>query len=468
VTLTLRHFAALTFASVLCAASPSLTLAQVASTTEQVDENIAYAIGVQAVYYGLGPVLTYVTYAGNTDVDRPFDNGQAPVNQMGHARNLYGPQDKLVVTANNDTLYSLAALDVSREPMILTIPDTEGRYYIMQLLDAYSRSIEDIGIGTLGAKGGTFAIVGPGWKGALPPEMVRIESPTARLVVIGRTGVDGPEDLPAARGLQDRYRLVPLSGYAAAIKPVELGHKQESAHIEFPKGLGFYAVLDSAMRINPLAEDASVTEQFKRIGIGLDKPFDAASLPDATKRGLARALQDGMQAVRRVAKDSGSRVNGWNMEFKGGLYGNDFLLRSAIDSKQYGLNKALRALYPNRYIDSHDAPLNGKNTYTIRFDSKVPVKAFWSLTMYDAKELFMVENAVRRYSIGDRTKGVKTDPDGSLTLYIQAKSPGPDKESNWLPAPEDDFFLQMRLYEPAEQVLSGAYQLPQVIRADGP
>ncbi len=465
---TFRRLAALAFCGASILAIAPAGLAQVATTTEQIDENIAYAIGVQAVYYGLGPVLTYVTYAGNTDVDRPFDNGQAPVNQMGHARNLYGPEDKLVVTANNDTLYSLAALDVSREPMVLSIPDTEGRYYIMQLLDAYSRSIEDIGVGTLGAKGGTFAIAGPGWKGALPPEMVRIESPTPRLVVIGRTGVDGPDDLPAAHALQDRYRLVPLSEYGAPAKPVALGHKQESAHIEFPKGLDFFAVLDTALRINPLPQDAPVTEQFRRIGVGLDKPFDAASLPDATKRGLARALRDGMQAVQRVAKDSGSRVNGWNMEFKGGLYGNDFLLRSAINSKQYGLNKALRAVYPNRYTDSRDEQLNGKYDFTIHFSGKVPVKAFWSLTMYDAKQLFMVENPIKRYSIGDRTKGVRTDADGGLTLYIQARSPGLDKESNWLPAPDGDFFLQMRLYEPAEQALSGAYQLPQVVRSEGP
>lgn len=225
-------------------------------------------------------------------------------------------------------------------------------------------------------------------------------------------------------------------------------------------------MLDSAMRMNPLPDDAPVTDQFKRIGIGLEKPFDITSLSEPTKRGLAQALQDGMAAVQRIAKDSGSRVNGWNMEFKGGLYGNDYLLRSAIGYKQLGLNKAIRALYPNRYIDADGKQLNGQHAYTIRFDSKVPVKSFWSLTMYDAKSLFMVENPIKRYSIGDRTKGLKTAADGSVTLYIQAESPGPDKESNWLPAPEGDFFLQMRLYEPMEQVLNGKYHLPQVVRVD--
>jgi hypothetical protein len=278
--------------------------------------------------------------------------------------------------------------------------------------------------------------------------------------------VDSEDDLPAARALQDQYRLTLFSNYAKPFKKVELGHKAASAKMGFPEGLDFFAVLDSAMRINPLPEDAPVTDQFKRIGIGLDKPFDAASLSEPIKRGLTRALQDGMAAVKRVAMDSGSRVNGWNMEFKGGEYGNDYLLRSAIAYKQLGLNKALRALYPNRYIDGDGKQLNGQHAYTIRFDGKVPVKAFWSLTMYDAKELFMVENPLKRYSIGDRTRGVETGADGSLTLYIQAKSPGPDKESNWLPAPNGDFFLQMRLYEPAEQVLNGSYRLPQVMRAD--
>ena len=134
-------------------------------------------------------------------------------------------------------------------------------------------------------------------------------------------------------------------------------------------------------------------------------------------------------------------------------------------SKPFGLNKALRAIYSNRYTDACDEQLNGKHAYAIRFNKKVPVKAFWSLTMYDAKELFMVENPIKRYSIGNRTKGLKTAADGRGALYIQAKSPGAEKESNWLPAPEGDFFLQMRLDEPADEVLSGAYQLPQVIRA---
>jgi hypothetical protein len=453
-------------ATLFAACASTTTYAEASATSEQTDENIAYATGMGAVFYGLAPVLMQLGLRSQTDADKPYDNAQAPVNQMGHARRLYGPDDKFVVTANNDTLYSFAGLDLSKEPVVLTVPDTNGRYYIMQLLDAYSRSIEDIGIGTLGAKGGTFAIVGPGWKGTLPPEMVQINSPTPQVYVIGRTGVDSEDDLPAARALQDQYRLTLFSNYAKPFKKVELGHKAASAKMGFPEGLDFFAVLDSAMRINPLPEDAPVTDQFKRIGIGLDKPFDAASLSEPIKRGLTRALQDGMAAVKRVAMDSGSRVNGWNMEFKGGEYGNDYLLRSAIAYKQLGLNKALRALYPNRYIDGDGKQLNGQHAYTIRFDGKVPVKAFWSLTMYDAKELFMVENPLKRYSIGDRTRGVETGADGSLTLYIQAKSPGPDKESNWLPAPNGDFFLQMRLYEPAEQVLNGSYRLPQVMRAD--
>jgi hypothetical protein len=450
-------------ASLLAVVTPGTASAQAATTSE---ENIAYAVGIDAVFYGLAPVMMQLGIRGQTDADKPYDNAQAPVNQMGHARRLYGPEDKFVVTANNDTLYSFAGLDLSREPVVLTVPDTHGRYYIMQLLDAYSRSIEDIGIGTMGALGGTFAIVGPDWKGTLPPEMVQIKSPTPQVYVIGRTGVDGEADLPAARAVQDQYRLTLLSGYAKPFAKVELGHKEASAKMGFPEGLNFFTVLDEAMRSNPLPEDGPITDQFRRIGVGLDKPFDAAALSEPTKRGLARALQDGMAAVQSVAKDSGSRVNGWNMEFKGGEYGYDYLLRSAIAYKQLGLNKALRALYPNRYIDANDKQLNGQNAYTIRFDGKVPVNAFWSLTMYNAKDLFMVENPMKRYSIGDRTKGVKTDADGSLTLYIQAKSPGPDKQSNWLPAPDGDFFLQMRLYEPTAQVLNGSYKLPQVVRAD--
>jgi hypothetical protein len=452
--------------ALLTSYAPGTAHAQAPATSEQSQENIAYAIGMDAVFYGFAPVMVQLGLRGQTDADKPYDNGQAPVNQMGHARRLYGPEDKFVVTANNDTLYSFAGLDLSKEPVVLRVPNTQGRYYIMQLIDAYSRSVEDIGVGTLGALGGTFAIVGPDWKGNLPPEMVPIRSPTPQVYVIGRTGVDGEGDLAAARAVQDQYRLTSLSDYAKPPAKVELGHKTASAKMGFPEGLDFFKVLDSAMRTNPLPEDAPITEQFRRIGIGLEKPFDAASLSEASRRGLARALQDGMAAIQSVAKDSGSRVNGWNMEFKGGEYGHDYLLRSAIAYKQLGLNKALRALYPNRYTDADDRPLNGQHAYTIKFDGKVPVNAFWSLTMYNANDLFMVENPIKRYSIGDRTKGLKVGADGSLTLYIQAESPGPDEESNWLPAPKGDFFLQMRLYEPTEQVLNGSYKLPQVMRAN--
>lgn len=205
--------------------------AQAPATTEQIDEKIAYAIGMEAVFYGLGPVLMQLGINSQSDADKPYDNGQAPLNQMGHARRLYGPEDKFVVTANNDTLYSFAALDLSNEPVVLSVP----RYYIMQLLDAYSRSIEDIGVATLGAKGGTFAIVGPDWKGTLPPEMVKIKSPTPQVYIIGRTGVDSEEDLPAAHAIQDQYRLTLLSEYGTAPAKVALGHKEASAKMAFPK-----------------------------------------------------------------------------------------------------------------------------------------------------------------------------------------------------------------------------------------
>lgn len=459
------NLAALSVISALAiTTTPVGSYAQAATATEQSDEKIAYVIGTEAVFYGMGPVLMRIGIESQADADKRYDNAQAPINQMGHARRLYGPADKFVVTANNDTLYSFAALNLSDEPVVLTVPDTNGRYYIMQILDAYSRAIEDVGIGTLGAKGGTFAIVGPHWKGVLPPEMIALRSPTSQAYIIGRTGVDNEEDLPAAHAVQDQYRLTLLSNYGKPFQKVELAHRDASAKPEFPKGLDFFATLDKAMRENPLPEDAPITEQFKRIGVGTDTPFDASTLSEATKRGLTQALQDGLAAVQRTAADSGSKVNGWNMEFKGGLYGNDFLLRAAIDSKQLGLNKAIRALYPNRYVDSEDKPLNGKNAYTFRFDGKVPVRAFWSLTMYDAKNLYMVENPINRYSIGDRTKGVKTAADGSLTIYMQATNPGPDKESNWLPTPDGDFFIQLRLYEPREQVLNGSYKIPQVNR----
>ena len=446
--------------------APPSAHAQAQATTEQIDENIAYAIGVQAVYYGFGPVVMHQGILAQTDADSPSDNGQAPINQMGHARNLYGPDDKLVVTANNDTLYSIAALDLSREPMVLTIPDTNGRYYIMQLLDAYSRSIDDIGIGTLGAKGGTFAIVGPHWTGELPPEMVMIRSPTPEVSIIGRTGVDNPEDLAKAHAVQDAYRLVPLSEYASPGLQEDRPRPQgrEARRFCFPR---------ASASMGCSTRRCGKTRCRKTHPSPTSSSASASALnTPSTPRNCPRRRSVGWDARCRTAsrrssapprtRARGSTAGTWSSR-AASTATTSCCARQSIPSSSASTRRCARFTRIG-YDDDHGRPLNGKNTYTLSFDGKVPVRAFWSLTMYDAKELYMVQNAIKRYSIGDRTKGLKTNPDGSVTIYIQAASPGADRESNWLPAPEGDFFLQMRLYEPMEQVLNGSYRLPQVVR----
>jgi hypothetical protein len=253
----------------------------------------------------------------------------------------------------------------------------------------------------------------------------------------------------------------PLAELNQQHQPVELAKADSGVPpMTKPKGLDWYALIDREIRKNPLAEDAAIVEQFEYIGIGGDKPFDADQLSDAQKQGLLRALQSSQQIIQYAGRSVGTTNNGWSMMFEGGRYGHDYLSRASINLRAAGLNVPERALYPNRYTDATGEQLSGQHQYKM----VMPADAFWSLTMYDADNLFMVENEIDRYSIStNRKQELKYADDGTLPVCIQHEKPD-DANCNWLPAPEDEFYLHMRLYEPTEDVLNNNYILPQVVK----
>lgn len=389
------------------------------------------------------------------------------MNQLGHADKLADPTAVDVVSPNNDTLYSAAWLDLRAEPMVLSFPDFGGRFYTVQLIDAYTNNFGYISQLHDGFKAQTVVFVPPGWSGKLPAGVRRIEAPTPTIMVTMRSGVDGNADIPNVVKLQKQMKLVPLSKYGTdwrppAVVPVIPPKKYEGL-------LAYWEEVGDLIADNPPPpHDNGLLGLFKEIGLTRNG-FDASRLDAAKRRGLERALPVGRAIVEDAYNAEGYRANGWLMRnpFGGSYFGTAYLLRAAIAYGGLFVNDQAEAFYPVTNIDSDGVPLDGSTSrYTIRFekDQMPPAKAFWSLTMLDQKHGLLVANPINRYSIGDRTKGLKTDKDGSLTLYVQADQPIGENSANWLPAPREPFRLVMRLYLPDQRVLNGTWKPPAVNR----
>ncbi|MDG3086183.1 DUF1254 domain-containing protein [Vibrio hannami] len=431
------------------------------------EEELAYNLGVQALIYGTGPLTVAAVRETSTSVEVPMDNAMAPMNQMGKTRALSGPNTKIVPTVNNDTLYSQAHYDLDETgPVILDIPRTDDRYYIVQLLDAYSESIEDLYRDNTGESGAKVLLVKSDWQGEIPKGVDKVvRSRTANVWLIHRTGVSGEKDLQDALYVHDRFISYSVSEINRSHGPQELkastGAIPPMAKLH---GLDWFALIDRELRKNPIPEDAAIVDQFKYIGIGGAAPFNPDALSEDQKKGLLRSLESAQSIVQYAGRSVGTTNNGWSMMFEGGRYGNDYLSRASINLRAAGLNVPERALYPNRYTDSKGEQLSGEHNYKMVMPADAPAEAFWSLTMYDAENLFMVENEIDRYSIStNRKEELKYASNGSLPICIQNERPT-DEDCNWLPAPKDDFYLHIRLYEPTEAVLDNKYPMPQVVK----
>ena len=451
--------------SLVCSLSSIIAMPSLAQQSINPEEELAYNLGVQAFIYGTGPLTVAAVRQTTTSVDAPMDNAMAPLNEMGKTRVLSGPQDRIVPTVNNDTLYSQAHYDLDLSgPMVIDIPRTDNRYYIVQLLDAYSDSIEDLHVKNVGDQGSKVLLVNKGWAGEVPEGIDRVvESRTPMVWLIQRTGVFGEQDLDDALVVHDKFLSYPLDQLDAEHDIVELNASTgRIPPMARPEGLEWYSLIDRELRKNPIPEDAAIVDQFQQIGIGGSTPFNPEALSSAQKAGLMRAIESSQQIIQYAGRSIGDVNNGWSMMYEGGRYGNDYLSRASINMRAAGLNVPERALYPNRYTDSNSEQLSGSNQYRMTMPADAPADAFWSLTMYDAKSLFMVENFIQRYSISTNRKDeLKYAEDGTLPICIQYAKPT-DPTCNWLPAPQDDFYLHMRLYEPTQAVLENEYPLPQV------
>ena len=387
-------------------------------------------------------------------------------NCMVAARQLLGAGGSRVVTPNNDTLYLNAWLDLDAGPLVIDVPDTDGRYYVLGLLDFYTNPFAHLGTRCTGNAARSFVVLGPG-AGAPPPGVdapgAVVRAPTRWVWIIGRILVDGPHELPVVHALQDRFRLRRWEDWQAG---------RDSAPLRFDARCdaqapltvaGFVAQVNRALRENPPPlEDRPLLARYASVGIGPDCPDE----PSAAQQGLLQAALERGMARLQAGGLGDTRVNGWSMpQPLDGGFGGDHLRRAAVALKYIGALESAEAVYPMAYTDAQDQPLSGAHAYTLHFapGQLPPVDGFWSLTMYDRGSFMLVPNAIDRFAIGDRTRGLAWGADGSLTLYLQQAEPqDPAARANWLPAPPGPFYLCLRAYLPQPALLEGRYALPGV------
>ncbi|WP_327678256.1 DUF1254 domain-containing protein [Kitasatospora sp. NBC_00458] len=436
------------------------------------------ALAADAYVYG------YPLVAGLTVVDRFVRGGMGvlpatPYNRFGHATRLAGPEDDFV-SVNNDTVYSVAQLDLSEGPQVLRLPDTAGAYHVLQFVDAWTDNFAYLGSRATGTGAQTWLVVPPDWHGTpTDPDRV-IVAPTTVATVVGRFACSGPDDLPRVRALQDGLTLEPL-------EPGGLSAGLPAPDPEVPERLAFFERLRVWMAaLPPAGADRAYQQRFAPLGL-LDpgpSPYRAAA-PDWTLA-LAKGLAAGRERVEDATRPPEDHPAGeWRSAVHLFDYNVDFLGPGTLDDPEWRIpdrraaylsraaaaraglwgNHAYEALYAMTYDDADGRPLTGAHHYTLRFDGPPPADAFWSVTMYGLPEYHLVANPADRYSVGDRTPGLVYGPDGSLTLHLRHDRPAdPDEAANWLPTPAGGFRPMIRLYQPRPAALDGTYRLPPIRR----
>ena len=416
----------------------------------------AYVWGYPAV--AMERTKNLLTMAGN-----PI--GVAP-NTFFHGDRLMTPKMREVVKPNNDTLYSSAWLDLRNGPLRLDVPDMAGRYYSLMFMDAYTNAWSYVGRRTTGTAAGSYVVVGPDWTGDLP-DLTVLRAPTSTVWLLGRTLLDGEDDLPTASALIHRYSLTPLVESDPA--PRYTGPFRSPQNLG-TVGIEFFDEMCAVWAQNPPpAQDEAYLATFAELGLAPGRTPSVETVNPVVRITLEQAgavgdaLLAGIMTTRLAALGAGGD-HGWSLSLGIGSYGQNYLLRGIVCQQGIGALHPEEALYASGRTDSSGEKLDGKREYVLHFPAGQlpPVDSFWSVTAYD-QDLFLIENPAERYSIGDRTPGLTLNADGSLDIWLQATEPaaGP---ANWLPVGDGPFELTLRCYQPRPELLDGTYTLPPVVR----
>ena len=435
----------------------------------------AYAIAKDAYVYAYPLMLTNATLQKLSNFSEPVEGDAfGPPNQFHHVRQFADPDAKVVIRTNVDTLYSAATLDLKSEPMVLSVPATD-RYFMLPMLSLWTDVFAVPGTRTTGRNTArNFLVTGPQWSGDVPAGLEVIKSPTRHVWIIGRTQTNGVADYETVHKVQDAMKLVPLSawGKSSYIPPKHEVNPAIDMKADPPKVVDgmdartFFGRFADLLGDNPPNQiDYPMVHRLERIGFKVGDSFDFASVPADIRQAIERGYADGRALVLAEGqKAAGIGGKGWVYTLRSGAYGADYLYRAAIAQCCVGENLPQDAVYPALSSDSEGRALDGRSNYVLHFDKGdlPPVDAFWSVTAYDSKGYF-IPNPLKRQAIGDRDKLV-ANADGSVDLYVQAESPGTDKEANWLPVDKAPFTLLMRLYSPRETFLEGGWEPPAVVR----
>lgn len=470
-------------AAVVSALLLSQPISAVAEPLTKITEEEAHVIGVQAYVYFYPLVTMDISRKQFTNIEPGKEIGKGPMNMFVNIPEYPPVTMKTVVRPNFDTLYSLAWLDLTKEPLIVSVPDTAGRYYLIPMLDMWTDVFASPGSRTTGTHAGTFIVVPPHWRPdlrdrfieefKLPKDTQRIDAPTPYVWVLGRTKTDGPQDYDAVHKIQAGYKVTPLSRWGKTPEPVQ-AKIDPSVDMKTPPKIQvdtmpagkFFAYAAELLKVHPPhLTDEPIIAVMKRIGIEPGKSFDIDKLDPAVKKALESAPEAAQKLMEWKIPTLAKVVNGWTMNTDTmGVYGNYYLKRAIVAQQGLGANLPGDAIYPLNLGDEAGKPLDGVNKYTIHFDkvSLPPVEAFWSITLYD-QDGYQAPNSLNRFAVSSWMP-FKYNPDGSLDLYFQPDSPGKDKEWNWLPAPKGPFNLTMRLYAPKQVALVGKWNPPPVVR----
>lgn len=454
-----------------------------ASVAAQLTEDEARALGVNAYLYFYPLITMEITREQLTNQESKPGGIGGPMNTFANVGAFPTADMRVVVRPNFDTLYSSGWLDLTKEPMVLSAPDTGGRYYLLPILDMWTDVFASPGWRTTGTQAGHFLVTPPGWRPdlrdrfveefKLPENTQRIEAPTPYAWIIGRTQTNGPDDYEAVHKVQAGFKITPLSQWGkdpvapvAKIDPSIDMKTPPKIQVDTMPADKFFAKAAELLKLQPPhITDQPIIAQLKRAGFEVGKSFDLSAADPAVQKGFAGAPKAAQQLMAWKVPTLARIANGWSMNTDTmGVYGNYYLKRAIVSQFGLGANLPEDAIYPLNLADDTGKPLDGASKYTIHFDKGdlPPVDAFWSVTLYD-NDGFQVANSLNRFAVSSWMP-FEFNPDGSLDLYFQTESPGAGKEANWLPAPKGPFNLTMRLYAPKSEALTGKWNPPPVVK----
>lgn len=479
-----RKAFAFALSTALALGATAAQLPTAAAQTAPISEQEAHAIAVNAYLYFYPLVTMDLTRRQMTNAPAGKKLGAGPPNMFHSVAEYPSATDKVVVRPNFDTLYSTAWLDLTGEPVVVSVPDTNGRYYLLPVLDMWTDVFASPGWRTTGTGTQHFLVAPAGWRPDLrerfdeelnlPKGTQRIDAPTSHAWIIGRIKTDGPQDYDAVHQIQAGLKITPLSKWGSSTltevktdPSVDMTTPPKEQVDAMPADKFFAYAADLLKANRPHLTDGPILARMRKIGIEPGKNFDMAKVSPQLKKALEAAPASAQRLMQWKLPRLARAANHWSMNTETmGVYGNDYLKRAIIAQQGLGANTPQDAIYPLSLGDQEGRPLEGANKYALHFDKATlpPVDAFWSVTLYD-QQGYQVANSLNRFAISSWMP-LKRAPDGSLTLYVQHESPGKDKEANWLPAPKGPFNLTMRLYAPKSEALTGKWNPPPVTRTE--